>query len=161
MRIRIIIFTSDHGEALGDHGLVYKGCRFYEGSVRVPLMISWQNEFLQDVQSDALVELLDIVPTLYDALGVDIPYYVQGKSLAAPVTRRCALLTNIERQCVVNFSMQSQCLTRPMRQCIATDAGNSLSTIRREFVNSTTLTTTLGNTTISQTMPIIKPSSGN
>ena len=27
----IVIFTSDHGEALGDHGLVYKGCRFYEG----------------------------------------------------------------------------------------------------------------------------------
>ena len=46
----IIIFTSDHGEALGDHGLVYKGCRFYEGSVRVPLIISWQNHFLQDVQ---------------------------------------------------------------------------------------------------------------
>ena len=78
----IVIFTSDHGEALGDHGLVYKGCRFYEGSVRVPLIISWQNQFLQGVQSEALVELLDIVPTLYDALGVDIPYYVQGKSLA-------------------------------------------------------------------------------
>ena len=78
----IVIFTSDHGEALGDHGLVYKGCRFYEGSVRVPLMISWPGHFLQDVQSDALVELLDIVPTLYDALGMDVPYYVQGKSLA-------------------------------------------------------------------------------
>ena len=78
----IIIFTSDHGEALGDHGLAFKGCRFYEGSVRVPLMISWPAQFLQNVQSDALVELLDIVPMLYDALGVDIPYYVQGKSLA-------------------------------------------------------------------------------
>ena len=50
--------------------------------MRVPLIISWQNHFLQDVRSDALVELLDIVPTLYDALNVDIPYYVQGKSLA-------------------------------------------------------------------------------
>ena len=31
----VIVFTSDHGEALGDHGLMYKGCRFYEGLVRV------------------------------------------------------------------------------------------------------------------------------
>ena len=36
----IIIFTSDHGEALGDHGLVQKGCRFYEGLVRVPLVFA-------------------------------------------------------------------------------------------------------------------------
>ena len=82
----IVIFTSDHGEALGDHGLAFKGCRFYEGSIRVPLIISWPSHFLADVQSDALVELLDLVPTLYDALGVDIPYYVQGKSLAPLLT---------------------------------------------------------------------------
>ena len=37
----IVIFMSDHGEMLGDHGLVLKGCRFYEGLARVPLMISW------------------------------------------------------------------------------------------------------------------------
>ena len=77
----IIIFTSDHGESLGDHGLLYKGCRFYEGLARVPLVISLPTHFLENVQSDALVELLDIVPTLYDVLGIDIPYYVQGKSL--------------------------------------------------------------------------------
>ncbi len=34
----IVIFTSDHGEMLGDHGLIEKGCRFYEGLVRVPLV---------------------------------------------------------------------------------------------------------------------------
>ena len=37
----VFIFTSDHGEMLGDHGLLLKGCRFYEGLVRVPLIISW------------------------------------------------------------------------------------------------------------------------
>lgn len=103
----IVIFTSDHGEALGDHGLVYKGCRFYEGSVRVPLIISWTGPlsangegqpFLQDVQSDALVELLDIVPTLYDVLGLDIPYYVQGRSLA-PLLRGEAP-ANVHREAV-------------------------------------------------------------
>ena len=41
----VIIFTSDHGETLGDHGLFYKGCRFYEGLVRVPLVFSWRGVF--------------------------------------------------------------------------------------------------------------------
>lgn len=76
----IIIFMSDHGEMLGDHGLLLKGCRFYEGLVRVPLMISCPARFQHRV-SDALVELTDIVPTIYDLAGLDIPYFVQGRSL--------------------------------------------------------------------------------
>jgi len=77
----IIIFTSDHGETLGDHGLIQKGCRFYEGLVRVPLIWSWGNQFGKDVRSHALVELTDIVPTLLDVVGLDIPNYITGKSL--------------------------------------------------------------------------------
>jgi len=92
----IIIFTSDHGEALGDHGLMYKGCRFYEGLVRVPLIISWPTHFLRNVQSDALVELLDIVPTLYNVLDLDTPYYVQGKSLAPLLQGEIPLSTHRE-----------------------------------------------------------------
>lgn len=79
----IVIFTSDHGEMLCDHGLLLKGCRLYEGLVRVPLIISWPGHFQQGVVSDALVELLDLVPTLYDVLGMEMPYYVQGQSLTA------------------------------------------------------------------------------
>ena len=37
----IIVYMSDHGELLGDHGLMLKGCRFFEGLVRVPLIVSW------------------------------------------------------------------------------------------------------------------------
>ncbi len=80
----IIIFMSDHGEALGDHGLLLKGCRFYEGSVRVPLMISWLNR-IQPAVRDDLIELVDIVPTLYELLGMEIPAYVQGHSAAARI----------------------------------------------------------------------------
>ena len=82
----VVIFTSDHGEALGDHGLVLKGCRFYEGSVRVPLMISWPQRFLSDLCSDALVELTDLTPTLYDLLGMELPYDIQGRSLLPLLT---------------------------------------------------------------------------
>ncbi|MFW6269870.1 MAG: sulfatase, partial [Bacillota bacterium] len=77
----IIIFMSDHGELLGDHGLLYKGCRFYEGLVHVPLIISGQGRFKENVKSKALVELIDIAPTLLDAAGIETPYWIQGKSL--------------------------------------------------------------------------------
>ena len=77
----IITITSDHGEALGDHGLMYKGCRFYEGLVRIPLIISWPGRFVADHQSDALVELLDLSATLLDLADVELPDYFQGASL--------------------------------------------------------------------------------
>lgn len=82
----MIIFTSDHGEALGDHGLLLKGCRFYEGSVRVPLIISWPGISRAGAVSSALVELTDLAPTIYEAAELPIPYWVQGRSLA-PVLR--------------------------------------------------------------------------
>ena len=77
----IVIFMSDHGEMLCDHGLLLKGCRFYEGLVRVPLMISWPGHFQQQIINQSLVELMDLVPTFYDLLDMDIPYFVQGQSL--------------------------------------------------------------------------------
>ncbi len=77
----IIIFHSDHGEMAGDHGLHKKGCRFYEGLVRVPLIISWPKRFKQGLRSSALVELTDIVPTLLELNEMPIPGTMQGKSL--------------------------------------------------------------------------------
>ncbi len=77
----VILFTSDHGEALGDHGLMFKGCRFYEGLVRVPLIFSWPAQFASDQRCDALVELLDMSATLLELTGVSIPDYFQGRSL--------------------------------------------------------------------------------
>lgn len=77
----VVIFTSDHGEMLGDHGLLLKGCRFYEGLVRVPLIMSWPGQFLQNEQRQALVELTDIAPTLLELAGIPIPTRMQGISL--------------------------------------------------------------------------------
>lgn len=77
----VIVFTSDHGETLGDHGLLFKGCRFYEGLVRVPLIVSWPEHFQRGLRSDALVELLDLSATLLDVAGVSLPEYFQGRTL--------------------------------------------------------------------------------
>jgi arylsulfatase A-like enzyme len=82
----VVIFTSDHGETLGDHGLLQKGCRFYEGLVRVPLIMSWPGHFEKDLQSDALVELLDKTATIVELGGLEQPDYMQGRSLL-PILR--------------------------------------------------------------------------
>jgi arylsulfatase A-like enzyme len=82
----VIIFCSDHGEMLGDHGLLYKGCRFYEGLVRVPLLFSWPGSFRSGLKSEALVELIDLSATLLELADVDTPATMQGQSLG-PILR--------------------------------------------------------------------------
>ena len=84
----IVLYTSDHGELLGDHGLIFKGCRFFEGAVRVPLVIAWPAGFARGVVSPALVEEVDLAPTLLEAAGLAVPPYMQGVSLAPIFARR-------------------------------------------------------------------------
>lgn len=82
----VIVFMSDHGELLGDHGLMYKGCRFFEGLVHVPLIISTPKMVTSSTVSNALVELVDVAPTLLELAGSVIPDRMQGQSLA-PILR--------------------------------------------------------------------------
>lgn len=77
----LIVFHSDHGELLGDHGLLYKGCRFFEGLVHVPLIVSWPGRVRAGIESPALVELVDLAPTLLEAAGLPVPSFMQGRSL--------------------------------------------------------------------------------
>lgn len=82
----IVVFMSDHGEMLGDHGIYLKGPFFYEGAVNVPLMICWPGHIpAQSV--DGLVELVDLAPTLLEAVGLDIPPGMQGRSLWGALRR--------------------------------------------------------------------------
>lgn len=76
----LVIFMSDHGEMNGDHGLYWKGAYFYEGLVHVPLIMSHPS-FKKGLRSSALVELVDIAPTIMDMVTGEVPYYMQGKSL--------------------------------------------------------------------------------
>lgn len=77
----IVIFTSDHGEMLGDHGIYLKGPHFYEPAVHVPLMVSCPGRIPGGRWSDALVELVDVAPTLCDATGIPRHPGMQGRSL--------------------------------------------------------------------------------
>jgi arylsulfatase len=82
----IVIFMSDHGEMLGDHGLYFKGPHFYDEAIRVPLVISWPQRFQSGLRIDGLTELIDLVPTLLESCGLSIPDRVQGRSLLSHLT---------------------------------------------------------------------------
>jgi len=77
----IVIFTSDHGEMLGDHGIYLKGPHFYDPAVRVPLLLAWPGRIAPGRCTSALVELTDLAPALLEAMGVDRHPGMQGESL--------------------------------------------------------------------------------
>lgn len=82
----IVIFMSDHGEMLGDHGIYWKGPYFYDCLTRVPLIVRWPKHFQGGRKIDSLVELVDIAPTLLDAAGIPVPSGMQGRSLMPLLT---------------------------------------------------------------------------
>ena len=76
----ITIFGSDHGDYSGAHGLPYKGPAMYEEVVRIPLVISWPGR-IRATSSDAIVSLMDALPTICDLTSVPVPGGVDGLSL--------------------------------------------------------------------------------
>ncbi len=68
----VVVFFSDHGEMMGDHGLCQKNCP-YEGSVRIPLILRWPGRADRGRICDDLVGLTDIMPTFLDELGLAYP----------------------------------------------------------------------------------------
>jgi len=82
----IVIFMSDHGEMLGDHGIYQKGPYFYDCLTRVPLIIRWPKRFKAGLKVDSLVEMVDLAPTLLDAAGIPEPVGMQGRSLMPLLT---------------------------------------------------------------------------
>ena len=81
----ITVFSTDHGDLGGAHGLPYKGPAMYEELVRIPLVISWPGR-IRAARSDALVSLIDLLPTLCDLAGVPPPADVDGLSLRPVLT---------------------------------------------------------------------------
>lgn len=75
----IVVYTSDQGFYLGEHGWFDK--RFmYEESFRTPLLMKYPKEIKAGSSFDQLVQNLDFAPTFLDYAGVDIPEEIQGES---------------------------------------------------------------------------------
>lgn len=75
----IIVFTSDHGDALGDHGHIQKWT-MYDTVTRVPLIIAGTN-VPRGVKRNQLVQLMDVAPTLLEYAGIAVPNGWEAQSL--------------------------------------------------------------------------------
>ncbi|GMV99441.1 MAG: arylsulfatase [Candidatus Hydrogenedentota bacterium] len=67
----LVIFTSDHGDMLGDHQLLVKGAYFFDPNVRVPLILRWPNAIPSARRIEPLVQLHDLAATILSAAGVE------------------------------------------------------------------------------------------
>jgi len=77
----IIVFLSDHGDFVGEYGLIRKGPDLPECLTRIPLFFAGPGIITGDAPHEAHVSICDVMPTLCEFLGVPIPEGVQGRSL--------------------------------------------------------------------------------
>ncbi len=78
----LILYTSDHGEQAGEHGLWWKQT-FYEDSVKVPAILAWPGGLPQGGRCDRVVSSLDLNATMLEALGAPPLPYSRGRSMLA------------------------------------------------------------------------------
>ncbi|MBW3563302.1 MAG: sulfatase-like hydrolase/transferase [Acidobacteria bacterium] len=79
----LLIFTSDHGEALGEHGELTHGLFAYEPTLKVPLLIR-DGDRLRGRRDARLARHIDLVPTILDRVGLPLPDGLPGRSLLQP-----------------------------------------------------------------------------
>jgi arylsulfatase A-like enzyme len=86
-RNTLVVYTSDQGFFLGDHGLFDK--RFmYEESIRMPFLVRWPAGIKPGTRSDAIALNIDFAPTFLELAGLPVPADMQGRSLLAVLRGR-------------------------------------------------------------------------
>lgn len=89
----IVIYTSDHGDFVGRHGMVEKcaiGHNIYEETLRVPLIVSQPKRIKAGQRVDDLVEMFNLYPTILELAGIELPdtkHGIDSTSLAATLTQ--------------------------------------------------------------------------
>jgi arylsulfatase A-like enzyme len=77
----VVVFNADHGEMLGDHGLLFKGGYMYEEVLRIPLIMRAPGKIAPGTLSRVFSEEIDVLPTVLELLGVPAHQGIQGRSL--------------------------------------------------------------------------------
>lgn len=77
----IVVYTSDHGDMQGAHGLSFKGPFMYEELLNIPMTIAWPRGFEGGRKTDVLASQVDVLPTLLDLAGIAAPDGMDGVSL--------------------------------------------------------------------------------
>jgi arylsulfatase A-like enzyme/Flp pilus assembly protein TadD len=77
----LIAVMADHGEALGEHGETTHGVFLYDETIHVPLLFKMPQERASGTRVNERVGLVDVLPTILQEVGIDVPQAVQGESL--------------------------------------------------------------------------------
>jgi len=78
----VIVYTADHGDFAGDHGICDKNLGIYESIHRIPFLLAYPGGPRGEVR-DAIIESVDLFPTLCELAGVPVPESVEGRSILA------------------------------------------------------------------------------
>jgi choline-sulfatase len=113
----LVVFVSDHGEMLGEHGLARKDV-VYEGALRVPLMFRLPGRKSSHRMIDGRVSLVDLAPTLADFAGVSVPDQTQGRSRRAAIEGMEGLEGN---DVFIDWDSRQEFVHRPSRTIITGD----------------------------------------
>lgn len=76
----LVVFTTDHGDFFGQHGLRGKGAFHYEDMIKVPFIARLPGVIKPGTRTDAMVSLVDLAPTFLDVAGIPVPRCMTGKS---------------------------------------------------------------------------------
>lgn len=116
----LVIFNSDHGYMLGEHGRFEKHCCFEE-AVRSALFLRLPGVITPGQSTESLVELIDVVPTVLQLCGVNIPDNVQGRSLSPLLKGE----TDSHREHVISeYADNAEAMVRTNRWKLIHSAGN-------------------------------------
>ena len=116
----LVIFNSDHGYLLGEHGRFEKHC-CYEEAVRSALIMRFPELIAPGRCTSQLVELIDIVPTILELCGIKIPSNVQGRSLSRVIQGE----TTVHREHVISeYADNAEAMVRTDRWKLIHSAGN-------------------------------------
>ena len=78
-----IIVTADHGELMGEHGRFGHGRTLYREALDIPMIVKWPRGEVAPGRSDAPVQLVDVLPSVLDRLGLPLPEGIQGTPLGS------------------------------------------------------------------------------
>jgi arylsulfatase len=113
-----VVFLSDHGEMLGDHGRFGKKT-FNESSIRIPLIARWPGRIAAHAVTNALVEIIDVYPTLLEVAGCPVPTRCLGRSLW-PLLRQATAELRESQLCEI-ASDERRIMLRTRRNKLAID----------------------------------------
>jgi arylsulfatase A-like enzyme len=116
----MVVFNSDHGHMIGEHGCSHKHVYLYEGVSRMAAIVRWPGMLPSGGVNDALVSGVDLPATFLDALGVPVPERMEGRSLL-PLLRGEA--ASLHDELVVQWDDFGFALVGERWKCIVYDSG--------------------------------------